>query len=56
MEKLSKSSHNKIYVSFYFKTYSLPCFTELYNLIYKDRKKFITKEITNLLTARALAF
>lgn len=28
----------------------------LYSLIYKDGKKFITKEITNLLTARALAF
>lgn len=46
----------KIYSSIGFQTYTLPCFTELYNSFYTDSQKRIPMNIRDLLTPLALAY
>lgn len=46
----------KIYSSISFKTYSLPCFYELYSLFYLKGKKIVPSNIGDLLTPSGLAY
>ena len=46
----------KVYNSIKFSTLSLPCLNYYYELFYKDGKKIIPKNISELLTARGLAY
>lgn len=46
----------KIYSSIGFQTYTLPCFTELYNYFYIASRKVIPVNIRDLLTPRGLAY
>lgn len=46
----------KIYNSLIFKTRMLPCFNFLWELFYKDRKKVVPNNISELLTPVGLAF
>lgn len=46
----------KVYSSIKFSTLSLPCLNSYYELFYKDGKKIIPKNISELLTARGLAY
>ena len=46
----------KVYSSIVFTTYTLPCFTELYNSFYVDGKKVIPLNIEELLTPLGLAY
>lgn len=47
---------NKIYSSMQFKTLALPCLNYYYDLFYKEGKKIIPSNISDLLTARAFAY
>ena len=47
---------NKVYSSLQFKTLAYPCLNYFYNLFYKDKKKIIPSNISDWLTARALAY
>lgn len=47
---------NKIYSSMQFKTLALPCLNYYYDLFYEEGKKIIPSNISDLLTARALAY
>lgn len=46
----------KVYSSIYFSTYSLPCFTEYYNIFYLDGRKIVPQNIGKLLTPSVLAY
>ena len=46
----------KIYSSIYFRTYSLPCFNELYHLFYTAEGKRVPANIGELLTPLSLAY
>nr|QVG61594.1 hypothetical protein [Rhizoctonia sp.] len=46
----------KVYSSLYFKTYSLPCFGELYNSFYPFGRKIVPLNIGELLTPSSLAY
>lgn len=46
----------KVYSSIVFTTYTLPCFTELYNSFYIKGKKVIPLNIEDLLTPLGLAY
>jgi len=48
--------YQKIYFSLHFQTRALPCFTEVYNILYKNGKKIIPKNLMKLLTAKGLAY
>jgi hypothetical protein len=50
------SKTRKVYSSIYFRTYSLPCFNELYNTFYFEGKKLIPSYIGDLLTPLSLAY
>ena len=47
---------NEIYSSMQFKTLALPCLNYYYDLFYKEGKKIIPSNISDLLTARAFAY
>jgi hypothetical protein len=47
---------NKIYSSMQFKTLALLCLNYYYDLFYKEGKKIIPSNISDLLTARAFAY
>jgi LAGLIDADG DNA endonuclease family len=49
-------STNKIYSSMQFKILALPCLNYYYDLFYKEGKKIIPSNISDLLTARAFAY
>jgi len=53
---LSNNKTGKIYSSIRFKTYSLPCFNELYILFYLDGRKIVPLNIAELLTPLVLAY
>ena len=46
----------KVYSSIYFRTYSLPCFNELYELFYPEGKKIVPLNIGDLLTPLGLCY
>ena len=46
----------KVYNSIRFSTLSLPCLNDYYELFYKDGRKIIPNNISELLTARGLAY
>ena len=46
----------KVYSAIYFQTYALPCFAELYNLLYLDGKKLVPLNIGDLLTPLGLCY
>lgn len=46
----------KVYPAAWFKTMSLPCFNELYDLIYLDGKKIVPLNIAELLTVYSLSY
>jgi hypothetical protein len=46
----------KVYNSIRFSTLSLPCLNNYYELFYKDGRKIIPNNISELLTARGLAY
>src|SRR5690349_3568369 len=46
----------KVYSYAYFKTYSLACFNEFYNLFYPAGKKVVPTNIAELLTPLGLAY
>jgi len=48
--------NGKVHSSIWFHTYSLPCFTELYNLFYLEGKKVIPNNIFDLLSPLGLAY
>jgi hypothetical protein len=59
-DTLKESSHlikltNKTYTSFYFQTYSLPCFNKFYDLFILNGEKVVPNNIAEFLTAQALA-
>lgn len=45
-----------VYKTIVFSTYSLPCFTVLYNLFYPEGGKIVPSHIGDLLTARGLCY
>lgn len=53
---LSNNKTGKIHTSVRFNTFSLPCFNELYNLIYLDGRKIVPLIIAELLTPLGLAY
>lgn len=53
---LSNNKTGKIHNSIRFNTFSLPCFNELYNLIYLDGRKIVPLIIAELLTPLGLAY
>jgi LAGLIDADG DNA endonuclease family len=54
--RLPDKRTGKIYTRIKFQTYTLPCFTELYNIFYPDGKKIIPLNIGSLLTPLGLAY
>lgn len=46
----------KIYKSIYFRTLSLPCLNEYYNIFYKNKVKIIPENLDKLLTPISLAY
>ena len=54
--RLPDKRTGNIYTRVTFSTYSLPCFSELYNLFYPEGKKIIPSNIGELLTASSLAY
>jgi hypothetical protein len=54
--RLPDKRTGKIYSRVQFKTYALPCFTELFNIFYPEGKKIVPGNIGNLLTPSGLAY
>lgn len=54
--RLPDKRTGKIYSRILFQTYSLPCFSEVFNLFYPEGKKTIPKNIGDLLEPLSLAY